>query len=204
MSLASTGGAAALTCGPACASAAAGAASSYIKQSVDIGLGNQKFDSAGDVIDGALNIAFDASVGALTGEFLSKKLTPFMKKSVSSSVKGDIGEGLTALRLVLSGKFDFQTQVKSIPNRKTTFDFLLNHPDAKVREFVEAKFGTADLSKIQRLASKLSNNNVTVDSWTYDIFWGMIGAGLSAGLVDDADIQILGGGYAVGDIFALQ
>jgi hypothetical protein len=193
------GGAAAMVCGPACAGAAAGAASSLARQAYDGLTGAQDFSTPQGVLDGVVNLAVDTGLGALTGVF-ADKLTPLMKQYVSSAVKGEIGEALTQLRLILSGQEITGTQVLNGLG-KSTYDFQVGPP--ALRNFIESKFGTATLSEIQQRAAQMFGNNVTVDQWTYDKFWGMVASALASALAGegDFDLDALGGGYTVGDVF---
>jgi RHS repeat-associated protein len=122
------GGAAATVCGPTCAGAVAGAASNFVTNGLN-----------GTLSVGSL--AAGTAVGAIGGA-VAGQLVPAAFLSLSpgfNSLKGDIGEGLTALGLISSGQ-SFETQVSNGVG-KSTFDFLLENGS-----FVESKFGTASLS----------------------------------------------------------
>ena len=96
--------------------------------------------------------------------------------------------------------------MRQVPNGvgKSTFDFAIGDP--ALRNFIEAKFGTAGLSAIQKLAAQIPGTNLTVDKWTYEIFWGIVAAGPAGALSGELDLDtllaLLGGGYTIGDIFA--
>ncbi len=152
------GGAAAVTCGPACAGAVAGAASSITRQVVN---------------GGGISVAAvgrDTMFGAAGGVVGGKIIPQVSKAYLSNGTKGAIGEGLTLLGLKMAGNTNIRSQVGNGVG-KSTFDFQLANG-----KFVEAKFGTAKLSKPQRAAARNPNNDVEVQTWSYDTVSGMIGA----------------------------
>lgn len=156
------GGAAAVTCGPACAGAAAGAASSVTRQLVNGG----GFSVAA--------VGRDATIGAITGGIGGKVVPQLSKAHLSNQTKGKVGENLTELGLRLSGERNIRKQVENGVG-KSTFDFQLTSG-----KFVEAKFGTAKLSKPQTTASRRPGVDVEVQSWNYDIVSGLVGAPVGA------------------------
>lgn len=154
------GGVAATTCGPACAGAVAAATTNLVTNGL-----------SGTVQPASL--AVDAAAGALTGGVLGTAVPYMFKNYVSSTVKGNIGEGMTGLGLTLSGE-TFDTQVANGVG-KSTFDFRLFNGS-----FVESKFGTATLSSAQRQA--INNGlNVEVQSWTYPTVSGIVSSGVTSG-----------------------
>jgi hypothetical protein len=80
------GGIAATTCGPACAGAAAAAVTNLVTNGL-----------SGTV--NPVTLATDTATGALTGWVLGGAVPYVFKNFVQTSIKGDIGEGLTALGL---------------------------------------------------------------------------------------------------------
>lgn len=174
------GGAAAVSCGPMCAGAAAGAAGNATTQAINALLN-------GDGVS-ASSLVIDTAVGAVGGKVADAAVPYVFKEFVSNGTKGDIGELLTRIGLIASGK-EFTEQASNGVG-KSTFDFQLEG----FRNFIESKFGTADLSKIQRLARDLEGTNLTIHRWDYDTISGIISAMFGGGLSDGS------GGYTVGGL----
>jgi RHS repeat-associated protein len=156
------GGAAATVCGVACAGAAAGAASSLTIQAL-----NGSFSASGFLVDTA--------GGAIGGAVAGRVVPSVFKNLVPSSVKGDIGEALSATGLLLSGETGF---IRNAPNGvgRSTFDFLLSSG-----RYVESKFGTGQLSTPQRQAGRELGSMLEVHQWSYPTVSGIGGAGVGAG-----------------------
>jgi RHS repeat-associated protein len=155
------GGAAATVCGPACAGAAAGAASNLVTGGLN---GNVNL---GDVAAGT-------AIGAITGGVAGNLVPAAFKSFVPNGIKGDIGEGLTYLSIKFSGE-DVAESPALNGVGKSTFDFLLSNGS-----YVEAKFGTAQLSGPQRAAAALQGNNLQVQYWDYPTVSGILGSGPAA------------------------
>lgn len=156
------GGAAATLCGAACAGAVASATSNLVRNGI-----NGTVDPVGFVAETA--------AGGLTGGALgwtAPKIFTALPPSYSG-IKGDIGEGLSALGLRLTGQ-SFETRVpNSVP--RSSFDFGLADGS-----FVESKFGTGQLSSAQNRAIA-AGDQVDVHYWTYPTVSGIGAAGAAAG-----------------------
>jgi hypothetical protein len=116
----------------------------------------------------------NSTIGAITGGVAGNLVPAAFKSFVPTSVKGDIGEGLSYLSIKLGGGDISQSPA---PNGigKSTFDFLLSDGS-----FVEAKFGTAQLSSPQRAAAAIQGNNLQVQYWDYPTVSGILGSGPAA------------------------
>jgi RHS repeat-associated protein len=158
----SVGGAAATVCGPACAGATAGAASNLIASAL-----NGTFSASG--------LVTDTAVGAAGGAVLGQVAPYVFRNYVSRGTKGAIGEGLTQLDLLLNRQMIVQRNAANGVGR-STFDFLLDNGS-----FVESKFGTSDLSTVQRQAAAQPGMDLRVDYWNYPTVSGIGAAGVGAG-----------------------
>jgi RHS repeat-associated protein len=181
------GGVAAITCGPACAGAVAGAAGSATTQALNAASGN----GSASLREAATSVAVDTALGAVGGKVADVAVPYVFKEYVKDAIlKGNIGEGLSWIGLKASG-INFETQAKNDVG-KSTFDFKIIGDG--LRDFVEAKFGTGDLSKAQRLARDLEGTNLDVHRWDYETISGILssifGGGASSG----------SGGYSVGGL----
>jgi hypothetical protein len=108
-----------------------------------------------------------------------------------TNLKGDIGEGLSWIGLKVSG-IDFEVQVKNGYGERSTFDFrIIGNGE---RDFIEAKFGTADLSTAQRRARDMPDTNLEIHRWDYDTISGIISAMFGGGISSGS------GGYTVGGL----
>jgi hypothetical protein len=161
------GGAAATVCGPACAGAAAGVASNLVTNSINGTL------SAG-------SLAVDIAVGAVGGAVAGQVVPYAFKSFVSNPIKGDIGEGLSALAITLQGDTIAATNAPNGVGR-STFDFLLGNGT-----YVESKFGTSQLSGPQRAAQSQLGDDLTVHYWDYPTVSGTLGSGPAAGSAGSA------------------
>lgn len=156
------GGAAATVCGPACAGAAAGAASSLVVNG----------------LNGSLNtpaIVIDTAIGAAGGALLGQAVPYTFRNFVSNGIKGQIGEALTTVDLLLHGEIGFARNVNNGFGR-STFDF-----QTSAGRFVESKFGTSELSSIQRQAARQPGIDLEVQYWDYPTLSGLASAGAGAG-----------------------
>ena len=157
------GGVAAVSCGAVCAGAAAGAAANLTTQAI----GGNGFSPSG--------LAVDTAVGAIGGK-VAAVVVPAVMKPLSSSLKGDIGEGLSAIGLRMTGQEIVRRDVRN-GFGMSNFDFELGNG-----KFVESKFGTSAPKGKQLEAVKAYGDDVDVQKWTYDRISGMTAAGPMAGL----------------------
>jgi RHS repeat-associated protein len=162
------GGVAATLCGT-CATIVAGSVSG----AVGGGVGNLVTGGlSGSLSLGA--VTTDAAVGAIGGAVVGHLAPAAFKSFVPNSVKGDIGEALSATGLFLSGETDFlRNQLNGIG--RSTFDFRLSSGG-----FVESKFGTGQLSTLQKKAAQLWGGQPGVHYWNYSTVSGTIGGGVGA------------------------
>ncbi|MBC7993756.1 MAG: RHS repeat protein, partial [Rhizobacter sp.] len=136
----------------------------------------------------ASSLVIDTAIGAVGGKVADAAVPYIFKEFVSRDTKGEIGEMLTRIGLIASGK-EFTEQASNGVG-KSTFDFQLEG----FRNFIESKFGTGDLSKVQRLARDLEGTNLTIHRWDYDTISGIISAMFGGGISDGS------GGYTVGGL----
>lgn len=155
------GGAAATVCGPACAGAAAGAAGNLVTNGLNGSIS-------------ASSLAVDTTIGAAGGAVLGQ-VVPYAFKYVSNSVKGQIGESLTAIDLILHGEINFARNVSNGVG-KSTFDFQTSSG-----VFLESKFGTSQLSSAQRQAARQPGIDLEVQYWDYPTISGLASGGVGAG-----------------------
>jgi len=176
------GGAAAVTCGPVCAGATAGGVSAATTQGINWVQGQTT---------NLWSVGVDAALSALGGKIASQ-VVPYAFKTAlpnlvgtysANQIKGAIGEGMTWLDLVGSGKGLPQSQVgNGFYGRngiESTFDFRTNSGI-----FIEAKFGTAGLNRgAQTAAADFwgSQGLFELQSWTYPIVSGIFGSSFAAG-----------------------
>jgi RHS repeat-associated protein len=148
---------------PSCAGAAAAAASNATSQLL-----------SGDDFD-ASSLALNTILGALVGK-ASDSLLPGIMKSLLPSInqRGKLGEWLSELGLKLT-----RTGIEKVNPLngvgRSRFDFLLENG-----KFIESKFGTSELSDIQKLAQKLVD--LDVHYWTYERVSAIFGSGIASAL----------------------
>jgi RHS repeat-associated protein len=160
------GGVAAVSCGPSCAGAAAAAASNLTVQGIN-------WINGGSFSGSSLLVS--TGMGALTG-YVSQYIVPdVFKTSVSTAVKGDIGEGLSWLGLNLSGETIAGRDVLN-GFGASTFDFELGWLGSG--QFVESKFGTSVPQGIQQTA--VDALDAVVHYWDYDVVSGIAASGPAA------------------------
>ena len=161
------GGVAAVTCGPACAGAVAGAASSATQQLIDartVNLGQ---------------VALDTGLGAAGGALAGKVVPALSKRYLSTSTKGNIGEGLSEIGIRATGGQVAERSART-GFGKSDLDFRMSNGT-----YVESKFGTS-VPKGQQKAAINSGNfsgylgeNV-VHAWTYPRISGIAASPLSS------------------------
>ncbi|WP_228488065.1 RHS repeat domain-containing protein [Rhodocyclus gracilis] len=191
-----TGGAAAVTCGPMCAGATAGAVSSATTQGVNWAQG--KISSGWDA---AKTFATDTVMGAVGGK-VADKVVPWLFKEalpaalgtgVANQVKGKIGEAMTWLDLKVSGRGATWNNPVENGFGKSTFDFQTNSGT-----FVEAKFGTSRLNRgAQTSAAEYwaGLGQFELQTWSYPVVSGIGGASFSAGAAGYSGSA--GGGFLI-------
>ena len=171
------GGAAAVTFGPACAGATAGAVSSATTQGINWAQGQAV---------SAWNFVTDTAMGAVGGKVAGTVVPYFFKTALpnlvgtynANQIKGGIGEGMTWLGLVGSGR--------GIPKGPAANDFGKSSFDWKLPggTFVESKFGTAGLNRGSQTAAADfwgSQGAFELQSWAYPTVSGIAGSSFSAG-----------------------
>ncbi len=172
------GGAAAVTCGPACAGATAGAVSSATTQGINWAQG-QAVSAWRFVADTAMGAVGGKVAGEVVPYLFKTTLPNLVGTGTANQIKGKIGETMSAIGLVGTGR-SFSTQVENGVVRNgqpSTFDFGLSG----FRNFVESKWGTANLSSAQREAAQIPGTSLTTHYWDYSTVSGIAGSSFSAG-----------------------
>ncbi|WP_343639633.1 RHS repeat-associated core domain-containing protein, partial [Roseateles sp.] len=135
-------------------------------------------------------------VAALTaaGGIAGARGLPAGAKMLSNSAKGQIGEAASLLNNWLKGSSLLGTQVE-IQGLTTVVDSAWLSRNG-VKYFVESKFGTAGLTRAQRIARRVLGDAYHVERWTYDwvtkvgaVLGGAAGAGVGAASTDNCICQ---------------
>jgi hypothetical protein len=126
------------------------------------------------------SFAVDTAIGAVGGAVAGQVVPYAFKSFVPNSIKGDIGEGLSAAAIMLQGDTIAERNAANGIG-KSSYDFLLGDGT-----YVESKFGTSQLSGPQRAAQTLPGNDLTVHYWDYPTVSGILGSGPAAGLAGSA------------------
>jgi len=157
------GGVAATLCGAACAGAVAGAASNLTLQAAAW----NGFDPR--------QFALSAGGGAVAGVVVGQLVPSLAQTYLTTTQRGNIGEALSEIGLRATGQTIVASPARNGVGR-STFDFLLADGS-----FVESKFGTGDLSTLQRRAAELVD--VAVHYWPYGAVSGITASGPVAAAV---------------------
>lgn len=116
------------------------------------------------------SLAIDTTIGAAAPAALGYA-APAVAKLLPNSVKGALGEGLSYINGVFQGRGAspvIKEQI-AIAGRKPIPDFAYPGQGAGGQPlFVEAKFGTSDLTGAQRAAARALGDNWLTERWTYE------------------------------------
>jgi hypothetical protein len=143
----------------------------------------------------AWDFVADTAMGAIGGKIAGEVVPYVFKNFVPTQVKGAIGEGLTWLDTVASGRGIPKTQV---PNGfgDSTFDFQL--PSSQL--FIESKFGTATINsgaQSEAAAYWGSQGLLEVQKWNYSTISGIVGSSVSSSFAGSDFGASAAGGYLI-------
>jgi len=162
--------------------AAVGVGTGYL---IDNLMGDGCYTIEEAIVDGTLGL-----VGGGFGSRLGRAGLLKWLRGLSNNQKGNIGEVASIIRNRLAGSRLIGTQVR--PSGFRTIADSLWRGRNGTKYFVESKFGTGSLNRVQRLARDGLGSSYRVERWGYP-FWGQIGAGTG----------VVGGGVAGGSVGGL-
>jgi RHS repeat-associated protein len=144
--------------------AAGGLVGNTTRQTLDIATDNQTSYSYSSAVT---ETVFGGGFGA-GGGYVGSRAVPAALSYLSNSTKGAIGEGLSLVDNVMQGRVPVGSQVEvQLHGTFTRVDWRFRSiADWSTLINVESKFGTARLTRAQRLANQLLPN-YEVDHWTY-------------------------------------
>jgi RHS repeat-associated protein len=135
------------------------------------------------------SLAIDTAVGAAAPLALGKAV-PYVASKLSNAAKGSVGEWLSYIKGVLTGKGVNPAEGETIRvagrQPKPDFAYPGKGPDGNTL-YVEAKFGTSSLTGAQRAAANALGDNWITEYWTYEWMEAVAGAaGQAAGAANAA------------------
>jgi len=124
--------------------------------------------------------SLDTALTLIPAGMMGRGLAWLGKAKLGMRAKGKLGELLSIANNKLKGSTLISRNRMSIPGLRTIVDSTWRDVTGRIY-YVEAKFGTATLSKLQRQAASQLGDLYEVERWSYD-FVRNFGATISAGL----------------------